>query len=327
MSQFLKTLDDIESLLNAASQPSDVFANEAEYKRLLASTHPDRFESGSDQQRRAESLFKRLGEWHEWNENPPEVNGYVLREKIGSGDVCDVFKASKSGELFVLKQPRTASCNNLLAKEMECLRQLQEQSNGDTFSHYFPNPVETFESSGKRHNVFTWVDGLCTVDEILKVHPFGVDGRHIGWMFKRLLTAIGYAHTKEWINCGITPQHVLFNADNHGAMLLGWIHATQPNHECRIVSKKYRGWYPDEILKAKKPLPASDVYMAAKLMIHLAGGMQHMPDPMRSFMKGCLLQSPAMRGGDAWEIHDQFDSLLFELYGPPRFVPLDLRKG
>lgn len=324
------TLDEIETLLSNAKSPQDVFATDAEFKHLVVSTHPDKFPSDSPDRERACSLFKQITGWKEWKENPPTVGSYTLAEKLGSGDLSDVFLAYKDGTPYILKQPRTSSCNNLVAKECESLRQLQEQSK-DTFRFYFPDPVETFEQGKVRCNVFHHTPNLSTVSQIKRAYPNGVEARHIGWMFKRLLTALGYAHAKGWANCAVLPQHLLFNAENHGLVLLGWIHAVQAGHECRIISKEYKEWYPPEILKTKKPLPASDIYMAAKSMIFLAGGNPleetmpaSIPKPMQAFLRSCLLKSPTMRSGDAWGLHDEFDSLLFELYGPPRFIPLTL---
>ena len=49
-----------------------------------------------------------------------------------------------------------------------------------------------------------------------------------------------------------------------------------------------------------------------------------MPPPMQRFVRSCLLEGPAMRPGDAWQLLDEFDGLLRGLYGPPTFHHLDM---
>jgi hypothetical protein len=48
------------------------------------------------------------------------------------------------------------------------------------------------------------------------------------------------------------------------------------------------------------------------------------PAPMRRFLETCLLEGAKMRPRDAWELLDEFDELLRQLYGPPKFHDLTM---
>ena len=49
-----------------------------------------------------------------------------------------------------------------------------------------------------------------------------------------------------------------------------------------------------------------------------------MPSPCRcgAFVRSCLLEGPRMRPDDAWALLDEFDELLRDLYGPPKYHAL-----
>jgi hypothetical protein len=148
-------------------------------------------------------------------------------------------------------------------------------------------------------------------------------------MFKRMLAALGYAHRQGWINGAVLPPHLLFHAENHGLHLGGWIHAVRPGEPLTVVPAGFKEWYPPEAKHRAEP--ATDIYLAAKSIVYLAGGdplhnafPDHVPAPMRLFFQGCLLESPRMRPADAWGLHEEFDELLIDLYGPPQYVMLNM---
>ncbi|MEK6233821.1 MAG: hypothetical protein N2C14_03830 [Planctomycetales bacterium] len=245
------------------------------------------------------------------------------------GDLCDVYLATGDREC-VLKVPRVVGGDHLLEREWEVLRELT--SDDDAHSRYFPRPLETFRSDRRRINAFEWRDGYHTAEEILQRHPRGLDGRHLAWMFKRVLEALGRVHSQGWIHGAVTPPHLMFHAENHGLQLVGWIHAQPLNSRLELVPERFKSWYPPECLKREPAAAESDIYLAAKSMIYLAGGdpakdaiPARVPAPVRRFLQECLLESSAMRPGDAWELHGEFSDLLEDVYGPPRFHRLEMK--
>lgn len=256
---------------------------------------------------------------------------YELRVKLAAGDLCDVHLADAAGDRYVVKTPRFAAetTNARLAQEMRILERLTEAD--AQYASYFPRPVETFvsEPRGPRYNVLVWEDGFYTAGEIAVRHPQGLEGRHLAWMFKRILAALGFAHRQGWIHGAVLPPHLLFHAENHGLHLAGWTHAVRVGRPLTDVPPEFEAWYPPEARRGAEP--ATDIYLAAKSVVYLAGGdPQHnqtpdtVPSPLWRFLQSCLLESPQMRPRDAWSLHEEFDDLLHDLYGPPRYVRLTM---
>lgn len=335
------TLDELELHLDGATCADDVFGPDfvLGFRRLAKACHPDLFRAGSTDAQRAEALFKRINHWKTLVENLPRrivspEHSYLLTRHVGAGDLCDVYRAAADpddGTEYVVKMPRGTGCANLLAKEREVLAQLIEQSGDDLYRDYFPLPVETFRVKAQRINTFVWRDGYHTAEQIRRRYPAGVDARHLAWMFNRVLEAIGYAHQKGWIHGAVLPPHLLFHAESHGLQLIDWIHAEELGTPLRLVSGRFLEWYPQECRERKPATPATDIYLAAKCMVYLAGGAPltnawpvRVPQPLQRFWQSCLAPSPAMRPRDAWALHAEFKELLEELYGPPEFCRFEM---
>lgn len=256
---------------------------------------------------------------------------YVLESKIAAGDLCDVHFAESEGDGFLIKTPRVpgAAAERLMRKEMRILQRLTDADEAPHHRLYFPQPVESVAAGDRLCSVFRWADGYYTAGEIAMRTPSGVDGRHVAWMFKRILEALGCVHRRGWIHGAVLPPHLLFHAENHGLNLCGWIHAVRPGEPLTLVPAEFKSWYP---LEARHGAECeTDLYLAAKSMIYLAGGdplrdefPDHIPRPMQHFLQACLLESPRMRPSDAWELHEEFDRLLAQLYGPPQYVRLPM---
>jgi serine/threonine protein kinase len=256
---------------------------------------------------------------------------YTLIRELRTGDLCEVYYAVSGANDYVLKIPRTARGDGLLAKEFETLGQLLEQQGGESYHRYLPQPVETFFDASRRINAFAWRDGFYTSGQILDRHPAGLDGRHLAWMFNRTLEAIGYVHSRGWIHGAVLPPHLMFHAENHGLQLVGWIHAERINRPLKFAPTQFKAWYPPECRRKRPATPSVDIYLAAKSMVYLAGGdpltetlPQRIPAEIRRFLKGCLLSSPRMRPQNAWELHEEFAELLEGVYGPPQYCRLEM---
>ncbi len=261
----------------------------------------------------------------------PHVRSYALVQRLGSGDVCEVFRGRKNDDEYVVKMPRALIGTGLLAKESVVLEQLLDTAREDSYRNYFPLPTDSFEVDRRRVNVFAWRDGFYTAEQIRKHYPNGLDGRHIAWMFKRTLEALGFAHNNNWIHGAVLPPHLLFHAENHGLQLIDWIHAERPSRALSLVPAKFTQWYPPECVAKQPVTPSIDIFLAARSMIWLAGGdpvsseiPDHLPEKMRLFLSGCLLESPTMRCHDAWQLHEEFTELLEGVYGAPAYHRLEM---
>jgi hypothetical protein len=255
----------------------------------------------------------------------PTRTYHLLSEQAG-GDVCDVTLATSGGTTYVLKVPRHAGASDLVVKERDVLTALANHGCPANYRRYLPELSESFRWGLRRVNSFAYREGLYTAEEIRLSHPQGVDGRHLGWMFNRTLEVLGYVHQRGWLHGAVLPPHLLFDTANHGLVLVDWIHAQQIAEPLAMVPERFKPWYPPECFRREGATEATDIYLAARSMIFLAGGdplaaalPPHIPEEMAEFFRQCLHVLPRARPQDAWRLRDHFAELLERLYGPPQF--------
>jgi hypothetical protein len=265
---------------------------------------------------------------------------YAPLRLLATGDVADVFFATDADDpdaapepLYLLKVARGPDGNVHLDAERHALTTLLRAAGTTTYRHYLPAFVDSFSATGRgprRINVFRAEPGFHTLDQVHEQHPV-LDGRHLAWVFKRLLTVLGFCHRRGFVHGAILPCHALIHAAGHGLRLVGWGHSVTAGRRVRDIPPRCRDWYPREVHDRRPVGPATDLFMAARCLVYLAGGdplvgrtPNAVPPPMRQFVQTCLLESAAMRPDDAWALLDDFDDLLRSVYGPPKFHELTL---
>ena len=254
---------------------------------------------------------------------------YEIVGHLADGDLSSVEVAIRNREKVVLKLPRVKSENDLVKKEFRLLQTLHKEGSGTKYGAYLPKPVDSFVMDGFRINAFRWQEGLYPAVAVRNRYEQGLDGRHLAWMFNRVLEVLGFVHKNGWVHGAVLPPHLLYHAESHGLQLVGWIHAVRLTTPLRVVPKDYKLWYPPECQENPIVTPSVDLYLAARSMIYLAGGNplsdkmpKHVPSDIARFIRSCLLESPRMRPQDAWKLHEEFRDVLDSVYGPPRFTAL-----
>jgi hypothetical protein len=258
---------------------------------------------------------------------------YTPQGLLASGDTADLHLATAADALYLLKVPRAPEGNAHLNSERNALTTLRAAAGHTTYSHYLPALEDSFRAAGRfprRINVFRWEPDLHTLEQVHAQHP-ALDGRHLAWIFKRFLTVLGFCHRQNVVHGAVLPCHTLIHAPGHGLRLVGWGQSVATGHPIRSVPERYRAWYPPEVESLRPAGPATDLFLAARCLVYLAGGdpltnqmPEAVPPPLRRFLSTCLLESAAMRPDDAWALLGDFDKLLLGLYGPPRFHELTL---
>lgn len=259
---------------------------------------------------------------------------------VASGDTADIHLATAADEssaatqtLYLLKVARVPEGNFRLDIEQKALTKLLRVAGDTTYRNYLPALVESFSTRGrlpKRINVFRWGSGLHTLEQVHEQHP-ALDGRHLAWIFKRLLTVLGFSHRRNILHGAVLPCHALIHAAGHGLQLVGWGQSVAAGQRIRTIPARYRAWYPAEVQHQRPASPATDLFLAARCLVYLAGGdpvanrmPEAVPPPMQRFVQTCLLERASMRPDDAWALMEDFDDLLHALYGPPKFHELTL---
>lgn len=342
------------------------------YHRIAKSVHPDRF-NGTAMVDRANTVFASLNKWRDeaeekirkgsYGDYKPYVpapaapvftpqtikagkNTYVTTSVISHGDIADLYacvgEMDGKNRYLALKVAQSAADNDLLENEARVLRAMYPLNQpSEKMYRYLPKFYDSFLMKGKganrRVNIIERLDdnGFYSMAEVLAAFPGGLDYRDVVWMYKRLLVAIGFAHTQGVVHGAVIPTHVMVHPSAHGAKLVDWCYAVQDYKKgagrVKAISKAYRGFYAPEILAKQAPTPATDIYMAAKCAVALLGGdvvtnvlPKAVPTPISVFLKACLLAPQSHRPDDAWALHDEFKGLLERVVGKPKYRPLTM---
>jgi serine/threonine protein kinase len=342
------------NLLRSATGPADIFgeltgdqqaALKRRYRELVTIAHPDRNQGSMDA---ANEACKALQEWYTVAQRQIAQGVYGLAPRISAttklhqylgyappiqGDLCELFPAEASGNSVLLKIARQARNNDLLQAEAQALRKIARALDGQPTRAHFPTLVEHFllrtAAGDQRHtNVLRAESGYVSLAEVLDAYPNGLPAADAAWMFNRILTALGIAHSLGIVHGAVVPAHVLVRPDDHNGMLIDWCYSVPIGQPIKAISPPYAADYPPEV-RAKQPAtPATDLYMAARCMARLLGGRPdtlelptNVPRPIRALLSACLLPAAQRRADDAWHVFDDFHEILGRLYGPPQFRP------
>jgi serine/threonine protein kinase len=340
----------------------------ATYFQIARLIHPDRF-IGSPHAPLANTLFAKLARLK--NEAEEKVRGvsrekppatktvnsskhvYALDDLFTQGDKSDLYACSfiesTKKRKAVLKIAQSPADNDLLENEARILGEIfPEKQIEEKFYRHLPRLIDTFKARSlagpgaptrpaetfRQVNVLDLFDGFYSMTDVIRAHPAGLDFRDVVWMWKRLLSALGFIHReKRVIHGAILPTHVMIHPTEHGAKIIDWCYAVKMGKDARIkaISTPYRDFYAPEIIMRCPPSPSSDIYMSAKCVVALLGGNATtnllplgVPKRFQSFLQSCLLKAPTRRPDDAWALHGELDELLLGLVGKPKYRPLPM---
>lgn len=245
---------------------------------------------------------------------------------LAKGDVCDVYQAKCGSENVVLKIARNAADQDLLRAEATALNKLRtfKEPGADLFHQYLPKFYETakVKLDGKERfmNVVSLAEQGYTLKQVHAKHPH-LDGRNVAWIWKRMLEGLVFVNKHGFVHGALTPAHFIVFPKNHGGQFLGWGQSVQKGQPLKAINPEFTSFYPPEVLK-KAPVDAGvDIHMAAWCAQYLLGS--GIPQPLASFIKACTL-GPKHRYQDTAEACENLGSVLRKLYGPRKFVELDM---
>lgn len=331
--------------IEAASVPEDLFTSadtaRATYRRFARIVHPD---VATPKDRAALAFDKLTLLWDEFNgksRTAPKPSGLVYETKrhvfavtgkIARGDISNVYRADYGDGVAVLKLPRSPKNSDLVLNEISALKTLAEKV-PEEYRAFHPTLVDSFKhrdsKTGKDRQavVLEHLDGFVSLVDIAEAFPNGVGGRHIGWIGRRLWIALDTAHEAGLVHTAVFPEHVMVHPIDHNLVLIDWSYAVEHGEKPQTAVKKRfdQGWY-----GAKQAVPADhrlDVYQAAMTLRTLIGSLNSMSiredRAFRAFFRGCQVASTPSAG----QLFQEFDELLRSLYGPRRYVPLEMPAG
>jgi hypothetical protein len=309
-------------LIENAKDAHDLFDNDEreaklKYQRLARIIHPDVTRGN----KRAEEAFKRLTElWVDYRKPAPEVI---------HGDIADLFTVPSG----LMKIPREVRDNDLMEREARALKRIRKEGK----ERYWPFVSELIFTERQRDpatgivrraNTIKALDGFVSLEEVARAYPQGIHPRDVAWIWRRVLTAIGLAHSASVIHGAVLPPHVMIHSEDHGLTLVDWCYSVTGNHgRIPAIVSKHRQDYPAEVKDKETPSPGTDIYMAAQTMYYLMCPNVHGSAQLASFARGCSLSNPDRRPQNAWALISELDDLLERLFGPPKFHEFRMPEG
>jgi hypothetical protein len=331
------------------------------FRQLARKTHPDMYANPHDRLL-AQSAFARLTSWLVRAEAKLRAGTYG-RDRMVTGQTLKTKKrlyflegGFEEGQVYnrysgwfeddgqpvqvILKLARDPADNDLAQNEAQVVQALRSGKQAAQFNAYIPRLVEAFsyQAGGcdRQGNVFEQPQGWYTLEEVRRVYPNGVDAKDMAWMWRRLLSALGFAHHRQVIHGAVLPANIAIQAEAHGLVLREWSFAVDglrsPGGTIPAMDPQYEAWYFDEVGLKQSPLPGTDIGMAARCMVYLLGGdpirqvyPDSVPGAVRMFLKGCMLPGKKSRPQDAWALVAEFDALIQRLWGERKFHPFVLK--
>jgi serine/threonine protein kinase len=256
---------DFDSALALLDRPALFAAGGAPlFRELAKALHPDR--APVDRVTEATAAFARLSAL--WTTArgvtiTSRTGSYHVGDPVGSDELADYYmqlvgmesaNTAEDGDV-VLKVARRPTDNDLFQREARVLRQLRRQV-PPSYQAYVPRLHDSFvyrdESSG---------GGACGQRAPRDAgtgeprQPSVQPGRsRRGWMWRRLLVALGVAHRAGVVHGAVVPDHVLIEPTEHGLVLTNWCYAAaSPGETVPAVVRRYRTWYAPEILRSAPP--------------------------------------------------------------------------
>ena len=158
--------------------------------------------------------------------------------------------------------------------------------------------------------------------------PDGLDPLHMAWVWRRVLYALGYAHSLGVVHGAMVAPHIMVHPEQHGVVLIDWVYASvqldgyQP--ALKAVPPAYKQWYPPEVLKKQPPTCGLDIQLAARTMVQLVGAdpltlegyPDRVPPAMRTYFKEVIERAASVNPLSAFDELEGFDELLKRLGGP-----------
>jgi serine/threonine protein kinase len=332
-------MTEIEEIEKATSYKTllgtDVTKGKRKYRRLVRIVHPDRAKQNGVDPTRAKEAFDKLTKLYDallesLNPSSTKVkSGFIVDGQYAKYELDEVYTKGSVANLYrmdetIVKIPRAASSNKFIEAEREALDAI---SGLPDFHHpYHVRLVDQGRFGDREFNVLAAVgpeEGFYSLSEVRRRIPDGLDGRDYAWMHRRLLRALGGLHQIDWVHGAILPENVLIHPEQHGLVLAGYSFALPPGKtkvEAIVASQK--DFYAPETIKDKSYFNESDVYMAHSLMRYMLNKNE---TKQLRFARGAMLTSPGMRP-DVVTLMEEYDELLFDLYGKRKFIPFVLPK-
>jgi serine/threonine protein kinase len=263
---------------------------------------------------------------------------YYLGGELAAGDLSAVYDGTcfidgKFAGDVVVKVIQDPQDNDLGQNEIRVLKMLRAGA-GNQLKH-LPVFLDHFlTKEGQLGIIINLIENAIDFAVIRERNPRGIPDIHAAWMLERILSALGYAHGLGIIHGNLNPDHFLVTEATHNVSIVDWSYAVVDPKNTGDSFKGVTDFFSapevlleDPVERAKRCLPAADLYSAGMAIIHILGGdveTRILPDEVNdlfaNFLNHLTLESPWQRAQDAWREHQRLRVLRKKL-GWVGFIP------
>lgn len=249
--------------------------------------------------------------------------------RLATGHSTDVFlakRATRLTECVVVKRLRAVEDEPLLQNEQHVLAALARSraQGAPYFTTLLPQRVAYGRVEGESPTslaaVFREPIGFAhTLADVARVYHHALDPRHAVWIGRRVLELLSFVHRSGFVHRAVLPAHILLDARDHGARLVGFSCAAAPGSALECVDARFPELYPESLTNGAEALPRDDLSMLARCLLWATRGHTEQPAPLTAFLEE--LASGAGTG-DAWQAQQHLSQAARQSFGAPRFVVL-----
>lgn len=235
--------------------------------------------------------------------------GYVLLERLGTGEISEVYLARRIGAmpyLATIKLSSAPDARTRYAREAEVLRDLH------ALSSLLPEVLAQGPAGGNppRHalvlaNPTGFWGSLADLNERF---PQGIDPRHAVWIWRRMLDTLRFVHTQGWSHGDVRPEHALVHPGDHAVRLISWCSAQKDARN-----------------------QATDLLRSARTTVVLLSGANgsnsvpaSVPPALAKLLTSASQDEAFCRTQGAQGLDDMLRAAAHDAFGPPSFVPLNI---
>lgn len=250
----------------------------------------------------------------------------LFADLLADGDLAELWRSpGDDGDPCVAKVAREAADNDLIFNEAEALQRLHAAEARQTA--LLPRLWgRFFTRDGRAGNLLGLVEGYTGL-QLRELLPGGVPPEHVVWIGRRLLSVVGFAHNQGLLHGNIEPAHVVVRPRDHRAVLIDWCYTiVEPGRTGQGFRAIHETYSAPEVAQRGRPTPAADLLSIGRTLAFLLGADpleldlgDHVPEPLRRFIRYLARPSPLQRAQDAWEMYFELERVRDVCFGPHVF--------
>ena len=267
---------------------------------------------------------------------------WAVERLLARGSTSDVYAgrlARWPTELVVLKVLRDDKDKALFDNEWAAIQALRKSRTrgGEVFMRLAPQPVahgkcSGGEFAGQRMSIFRWASGFYhTFEDVRRAYPDGIPPRASIWVWRRILEMLTFIHKSGMAHGAVLPAHLLVQQGEHGVRLVGYSRAGKLGDALGPVSPEDAAYYPTGAARWSKLSKRLDLVLSARSVAYLLGGDPAtcdlpgaVPAALADVVRRVALAKYNDLGMDAWELREELGALSRQVFGAPKFCPIEM---